>query len=590
MGGWLRTRWFVAVLAVLACVGIVVTQARRVEATLTRSAGHALARSFGPDITLSSAPEVHLLPWPRVVMTGVRLHTAEMPDIDIPVLEATQNVVSLLTGRVAFSRLRLVGPRMSVDADALAAGTHRPSLGLLAHGLPGQVVVESGVLTLRSHHAALDGVVTGVDAVIEGLDRNGSAVLNGSGLWRGTRLDLSARVEPFFDFVLGRDTTGSVKLRSPLLTASVDGQLHAGIRGGFEGQVSASMPSLPNLLRASGASGGLGTVAERVSFSGTGLANADAVTFSDAHVALDDTAFEGSLAWQPNDGRWAWTGTFATDTLDLTRGLAALPQLRDRSGRWSDATWTIDPALLGDVDLRISASRALLGPITIEDAAFSALCRNGRIEAGFSEARSLDGLIRGRAVAAVTGRDVDLRIDLSMSQMDLDPLAEAVGTRGISGSASGHLVAEARGSSPRALVESLGGHGQISVRNGSLPALPKVADLSALGLDAPAWLRSRATLPFDLATAELRLVGNRLKIIDGRVIESDAQQSFSAEASLLDRSFSIMAVPAVSSGLATTNLAGIFGSPPRILQAGTDAAPSGTDVGSWTLPTRPASP
>ena len=578
VGVGVRTRWLLLALALLACAGVVASQVGRIQATLARSATHALARTFGPDITVTAAPDVRLLPRPHVVLSGVRLQVGALPPIEIASIEATQSLGSLLSGRLMFSKLRLVSPRISLDADALGAGVPSSSLAILTRGLPGRIVMEAGILTLRSRHAALQGVMTDVDALLDGFDRNGTAVVKGHGTWRGTRLDLTARVEPFFDFVLGRDTAGAVALRSPLLTASVEGRLHAGIRGGFEGEVTASTPSLPGLLRAGGLPSGLGHLAEQVSFSGSGVANPDTITFSNARVGLDATAFEGSLAWQPNGGHWSWTGTFAADTLDLSRGLAMLPVLHDRNGRWSDTPWTVDPALLGDVDLRISASRALLGPIAIEDAAFSVLCRDGRVEAGFSEARSLDGLIRGRAVAAVSGHEVGLRVDLSLSQMDLDPLAQTVGTRGISGTASGHLVAEARGTSPRALVESLDGHGQLSVRNGSLPALPSVADLSALGLDAPAWLRSRATLPFDLATADLHLAGNRFRIVDGRVVEPGEQQSFTAEASLLDRSFTLMTIPAARSGSAITNLAGVLGSPPRVLQASAEAGP-------WTQPT-----
>lgn len=574
LGGRSGLKAVVLVLAVLACAGLVTAQVRRLKATLARSAEQALARSFGPALTVEGTPEVRLLPRPHVRLAGVRI--ALQPQglsAEVPLLEATQSIGSLLTGRLAFSRIRLVSPRVTLDADTVADGAPGGALALIGRSLPGRLVIEDGAVTLQSRHAAARGVLTGVDAVLDGLDRNAEATLTGHGLWRGERLDLSARITPVFDFVLGREASGSLRIRSPVLSASVEGRLRAGIRGGFEGQVAVDSPSVPALLQLNGLPTGLGRIVGAASFSGSGVANRDTVTFSDARLDLDGTDFEGSLAWQPNDGRWAWTGTFATDTLDLTHGLAALPALRDAKGRWSDAAWTLDPALFGDVDLRISASHALLGPITIEDAAFSALCRDGRIEAGFSEARSLNGLIRGRAVAAVSGHQVALRVDLSMSQMDLDPLAQAVGTAGISGSASGHLVAEARGASPRALVESLGGHGQISVRDGSLPALPSVADLSALGLDAPAWLRSRATLPFDLATADLLLAGNRVKVVGGRVVEAGSQQAFTAEASLLDRSFSLQTVPGTAPDTGTS-LAGILGTPPRILKASAeDGAP-----------------
>ncbi|MDX7950913.1 AsmA-like C-terminal region-containing protein [Lichenihabitans sp. Uapishka_5] len=565
-------RWWFGVVAALLCVGLAAAQLHRVEVTLARSASAALARSFGTAATAAATVNVHLLPRPGVVIRDVSLDGPAGMRINAPVLEATQSIASLLSGRLAFSRIRLVGPAIALDADALPAAGARSAMALLGRTLPQRVFIEDGTLTLASRHAALRGTVTAVSAVLDGLDHNGTLALTGSGTWRGTRLAIAAEVDPAFDFALGRPATSRVTLRSQLLDATLEGQLRAGIHGGFEGRVAVSTLALPDLLQASGSPPGLGRLVERLSFSGSGVANRDTITFSDAHLGLDDTAFEGSLAWQPNGGHWAWTGTFATDALDLTGAVAAVSHLRDRGGRWSDAPWTIDPALLGDVDLRISASRALIGPLVMEDAAFSALCRDGRIEAGFSEARSLDGLIRGRAVASVTGRSVALRVDLSASQMDLDPLAQALGATGISGSVSGRLVAEATGTSPRALAASLAGHGQLSVRNGALPALPSIADVSALGPSLPIWLRTHATTPFDLATADLRLTDERLSVVDGRLVAADRQpRSFTAEASLSDRSFSLMAQPSVGGGTtAATTVAGILGTPPRILRAEAD--------------------
>ncbi|MCW6509131.1 hypothetical protein M8523_13965 [Hyphomicrobiales bacterium BP6-180914] len=547
---------------------------------MAASAPHALQRLFGSRVTIGGPIEARLFPRPHIVMTDISLNDdGHGVRLDVPQLEATQSLTSLVTGRLGFSQLRLSEPTASIDEDRLSSLPASSAIALLGHAFPGRIVLSSGVVALRSSNPAASGLLIGLNAVVEGLDRNGVAALSGHGTWRGQRVEMSAHLAPFFDFLLGRETSGSVRLHLPLLSASVDGQLHAGIRGGFDGKVSASTASLATLLRSNDLPAGIGRVVGEASFSGSGVANQDSLTFSDTHLVLDKTDFEGSLAWQPNQGHGAWTGTFATDRLDLTHAFDTLPDARSRDGRWSDKHWALDASLWDDVDLRVSANRATFGPIDVEDAAFSALCRDGRVEISLSEARSLDGLIRGRAVASLGASAVDLKVDLSMSQLDLEPLSGPKAPRGLTGSASGHFQGDAHGGSPKALIESLTGHGQISVRQGSLPPLQTIADLSATQ-ERTAVLSPLGSLQqFDLGTADLDVDKGLLKIENGRLLGPAFERVFRGEISFLDHSMSLATADATPEALAagrdvvTTSFAGQWGQSPRVLRLDQVSAP-----------------
>lgn len=530
------TKWAAIGLMVAAsCIVFVLLQVRHIESALVRSGTRVIGRTLGMDVAVAGTLEAHLLPRPHVVLTAVHVRDARgVADLDIGRLEATQSLSSLLAGHISFSRFRVDDVTATLDADRLGDGLQAPALG---HFLPERIVMTDAVVAIRSSHPAARGLLTGFSGVLEGLDRNGSASLSGHGLWRGQHLDATARLAPVFDFVRGRETVGSLKVQMPSLTASVDGKLSLGVHGGFTGDVAVSTPSLATLLAEGGFPPTLGRMVDRVAFRGSGVANRNNITFSDAHLSLDDIPFVGSLAWQPNEAHGAWTGTFAADTLDLTRAVASLPQLRDGSTHWSDRPWRLDPSILGDVDLRISAAKARIGAMEIEDAAFSAMCRDGRIEASLSEARTGDGMIRGRAVASLAPQALDLKFDMSVSQVDLAPVFAALGQQDVAGTASGHVAGTAHGNSARTLAESLSGRGQISVRQGSLPTLamhPAEHGLARL------WRGGRDASIFDLVAADLDIQGDRVALAHGRFISPASQEAFSGTTSLLDQSFRLV--------------------------------------------------
>lgn len=573
LGGWKRAG--VALFALVACAALAVFEVRQAERAMVRSAHRLLARSFGSEVTLDGAVETRLLPRPRLLLHAVTVsEPTSAVRLDIPVLEATPTLTSALLGRADFATIRLIEPTGVIDVDRLRSQV--TAFDLVRRLLPQKVAVSGGVVMLKAANPAASGLVTGLDAVVEGLDRNGAAALSGHATWRGQRADMSARLDPFFDFLLGRHATASLHLHLPALSATVDGALSAGLYGGFEGAVTASTDSLDTLLRANGLPTRVGALVNRVAFSATGQAAPDAITFSNARLTLDDTRLEGSLAWQPNGSRGAWTGTFATDALDLTdalRGFAAW----DRNGGWSTAPVAADSAGWSDIDFRVSAGQAQFGPFSLEDAALSAQCRNGRLEVGLSEARASDGLVRGRAVASLHPAGIDLKLDLSMAQFDLAPLDWG----GAGGVASGHVTAEAHGASPRALVENLAGRGQISIRQGAMPQLRTVADLSSLTAAPAARAVWEAPSGFDLGTADLSIGHGVVSIGNGRLDGEAGEHRFAGQVSLVDQSFSLaeMEEPAaVRSGsgpaIVTSTLAGVLGRPVRVLHMGQTSTPT----------------
>ena len=140
-----------------------------------------------------------------------------------------------------------------------------------------------------------------------------------------------------------------------------------------------------------------GSAPGRVQLGGDVVANAHGISFSDASFRLNHGRFEGTLAIRRDDLRTTVEGTLATDLLDVD----SLPGGRCRT-EGSLASLYRRPSSLGaldaNVDLRISATKARLGRLTLDDAALAVLFRDGRLDVSVDEAGLCGGWVKGRAV------------------------------------------------------------------------------------------------------------------------------------------------------------------------------------------------
>ena len=427
------------------------------------------------------------------------------------------------------------------------------------------------MVQLRSANPATAGWLTDINAALDGIGGDGAAVMIGRAGWRGEEGEFSARLDSWTSFIRGRKTSGSAKLKSQLVSIALNGDLDSGWRGAFKGTVTASTPALNRLLRLANVAPGLSAGIEHASFSGTAESGDDGVALSQAHLMLNDTIFEGSLAWQSSNGRKGLIGTLATDVLDLDPILAALPRMREDNGSWVDAPLKIEQGALHDIDLRISANHAKLGALEADDAAFSALCRDGRMELSLGEARTYDGLVKGRALASVNGREIDVKLDASLSRVALDQLSTVLhlAPGQLAGSATGHIDAEGSGATFKAIVQSLRGQGQLSVKQGRLSGLSLFEALLQPDQTKTAEIEPDESRAFDLANSDFHIADGTLTIDQGTISGADMHFALNGQASLAEQSYvltsqEITQTETPQPGLTAStpiSLAGVWGGP-----------------------------
>jgi AsmA protein len=222
-----------------------------------------------------------------------------------------------------------------------------------------------------------------------------------------------------------------------------------------------------------------------------------------------------------------------------------LPKLGADADGWNRAAFNTRSVADDDIDLRVSASRARMGNVELDDGSLSVQSGHGRMELSLGEARAYDGLLKGRLVATLRGGMTEVRADATVSRLDLMSLLKDVeGSERLHGIATGHVTLEGSGSSPAELIHSLTGHGQVSVRNGEIDA----ALLDEIVKPAPSAGRwPLARLPnniasFDSASMSFAIDQGQLSLADSQILWPSVRALVTGWASLPRRTADLRAI------------------------------------------------
>jgi AsmA protein len=211
-----------------------------------------------------------------------------------------------------------------------------------------------------------------------------------------------------------------------------------------------------------------------VEFAGQLFGSAQRLKFTNASLVLDgntgiggfDISFDGAVP--------AMSGTLAFDVLDLPTAFSVFsPLLPQASPALSGPTPLIDRMKL---DLRLSASTARAGPVTLSEIAATAQVRPGLAVLDISDSTAFGGTFQAgiRADRTAGSESVDLR--LLAANVNGGKIGDALGLQA--------LVPAARGT----LSLSLSGRGTswqqvLETANGSLSAQFEAGTLRAFNLD-----------------------------------------------------------------------------------------------------------
>lgn len=529
-----------------------------------------LARSYGLALTVEGRSEVALLPLPHLKVHGVRLAagTADGPVLaDGGSLSLHFGLLALVTGRLSVKALSLDGAVVTLSTSqrdarwetALRRVAERVSAGDDAH--PTRLALTKARVTGWDPRDGSIQTLRDVDVALSWPLWSSTADIAGAATWkeRTARFSVSG-----FDpgaLLAGGSSRFAATAGLPETTLSLEGTARFGDGYAITGFGRLATQSLPEVLTLTGGAVALAPLLDAIVVEAdfeaeggktkVGRAGGGTVLLPRLRVAVGGNRLDGAGSVAFAEARPAIQATLAADTLSIAPVVADLLRVfgfdegAPEAAQWRTRPLSLAAFTAGDLDLRLSAASARIGPILVEDIASSLLVRDGRIEASLGRATVQDGTLKGRIVLGPgsAAGSTEIRAQGACERLDFGALLIDLGEyRWVLGDADGTFAVESQGATLGDIVGRLGGRASLAINGGTITGL----DLAAL------MLRDRAALvaapvqrtgrtDFARAGLSLQFRGGVGTITDAALVSPSLTASLDGTLSLTDRTVAAMA-------------------------------------------------
>lgn len=560
--------------------------------------------STGFSTTIDGTTHFRLFPQPRIDIENVAFaDAAGAVRINAAAFRAYPRILPLLAGRIEVGRAALYQPdiRVAIDRKPIKPAG---AIGRLAQSsipqptnalLLGRIDIVDGHVRIETQDAhALE--FDAVDMSIDWPSAYASAALNGDFAIHGAPIGVQAWLAQPMELLRGGQSATTLRLQSDVLTLSTSGRMSIGPRMQYVGQVSASAASLRKLAEIAGYSFPRhGTFAD---FDAHGDIDweGDGAALSNLHMSLDGNNYEGSLAIENQDGPPRFSGTLASDFLDLTPFLAGTPEPVNSTALWNHQALDLSDLRFADLDLRISASRLRLYDMQVGDAALSLVTKPGLIDLALAEASSNHGTVEGRVSLAAKGKTLAFHVNGTGKNIEISR-AVIGGRRPLSGVLNASLALDSGGADLPHIVQGLAGRAEVSIADGTVNDADLAATLQAAGSKIPG--ESIAFLPgttaFNNLSFGLQLANGLAQIQQGKFSAPDLTLNFAGNADFAHRKLDLAALGEATQSLSrrtqseplSLRLEGSFDAP-RLVQGEPDLRLPAPPAHSDDLPANPA--
>ena len=430
-----------------------------------------VSRGFSVGFGVVGAPTratLTLLPRPTLRLWGLAAETSGVR-MTAASAEATLRLDQLMEGAFAPLGLTLHDADLFVDLDAARAALSQISKRPLA-----RLIVKGGTVRLVRPSLGWSTSASVAAAQVNWDGPQGPLRAAGTGRWRGQPVDLSAELGQPLAAAHGEASALRLSLDAPLAQIRLAGDLTAkGEADGalFRGQASALAPSMARLLRWIGRTPPEGLPPAGLELAGHVTATARGARIDAASLTWGGQAFEGALDISKVGSGLAISGTLAAESLDLESLLGAPPTLIDAAGGWSGEPALPTPARELDLDLRVSASRAVWRRFSFENPAASVSQSQGRLSVKLLEAGFSRGALSGELSVESGAGACRTQLAASLENADLGVLLGEFGAKSLSGQGSLKVALRVRGRSPDEMVASADGEATLDIADGSVSSL-----------------------------------------------------------------------------------------------------------------------
>jgi len=478
-------------------------------------------------------------------------------------LRGELRILPLLTARLDLAEVSLSGSAIQVEVDGDGASPWDGAVANLRERFltPGRssqvkrIVVKEADLEIRDRRTQFDTVLRGINVVAKWPTADTALDLTGSLMWRGEPVELTAATIRPGALAAGQSSPIALQVSAPLGRLALNGHVSWPDLPRFVGRTSLETRSLRDLARWSELDLPLAAVIQAFAFEGDVTAEGSDLSWSAARLNVSGDRLEGALSSRREGERRTIAGTLAADRLDLSAFLAPLAQARLPGGGWSSEGIGLDGQSGTDLDLRLSASSARMGPLRMQDLAANISMKPGRYEASIGRVTINKGIVKGRAVLTSLADGIEVKGQSSFERLDLASFLTDMGfSRLIGGMAQGQFALEGAGDTAAEIVRRLNGRASVTVRQGDLgdarlnDALRRVDGKSIALLPGARAART----PFDNIHASVTVTDGVAEVADGGLTGAGLRAGLQGHASLRDGVVALKAIVEGTSSSPTT--------------------------------------
>jgi AsmA protein len=343
---------------------------------------------------------------------------------------------------------------------------------------------------------------------------------------------------------LGEESLIALSADSDSFQLNLNGGFGLAPKPHFHGQIAGMFPSLRQVTNWFGLTLPLPGRYRNVSIKGEAIIDSGLLSLSPLAVTLGADSLDGAASLRLDGQRPQIAATLAGSEVNLGPMFEDIPA-PSSGGQWCRDSFAPSHLASADLDLRLSATHARLGDFQADNAAVSAILKNGRLDLSLAGASAYSGQVRARAIVAESGEGLDVRGSAAAEKIDVAALIwDLFRRQSMSGTARASVSFETSGDSFYDFASRLDARGDFAVEAGEIYGLDlglAFRHIERQPLTAGIELRSGRT-PFDQFSGKFNIVQGQAEIEDGLARDERTNVNFSGRAQIADRSVDMRAV------------------------------------------------
>ncbi len=350
----------------------------------------------------------------------------------------------------------------------------------------------------------------------------------------------------------GGESPLTLRIDGDAFQIDLNGALTLSPQPRFHGQIASAAPSLRLAAQWLGVALPLPGPYANAAIKGEASLDPTLLSFPALNVTVDGNSLDGAASIRLDGPRPLIAATLAGKSVNLAPMFQDLPA-PTAGGQWSHEIFPSSQLSAADLDLRLSAAHARLGDFQFDDAALSAILKNGRLELSLAEATAYSGQVRARAIIAETSSGLDIRGSAFAQKIDVAALLwDGFKRQSMTGTGRADVSFETTGASFYELAGHLDARGELGVDSGEIYGLDlglAFRHMERRPLSAGQELRSGRTA-FDTLEAKFSMAQGNADIEEGVARDPQLTVYFSGRAQLAERTVDLHAMASRISGAA----------------------------------------